>query len=282
MTVMVSLWQLLYVLALQVCCTGANNSDMGFTVQKVVHHDSQCFTQGLEFFEGMLIESCGLTGRSSVRKVDPKTGKVVEETKLPSEIFAEGLTVVHGTVYVLSWKNKKMFVLRADTLELLFSTSFRTFNGEGWGLAHDDQGNLIASDGSDRLTFLSTPKNSADGAKNQRTIQVKDPRTGAPQTQINELEFVGGYLYANLWYQDLIIKIDPQTGNIVERIDFKNLYPQPRSPTADCLNGIAYNASGNTLVLTGKLWPAMYQVVLQEHVISITRPTSRLPPVPPL
>jgi len=278
---MISLLQLLASVFALLLCSSESANEVGFTIQNTVHHDSQCFTQGLEFFEGMLIESCGLTGRSSVRKVDPKTGKVVVETKLPAEIFAEGLTVVHGMIYMLSWKNKKMFVLRADTLELLFATSFTTYNGEGWGIAHDDQGNLIASDGSDRLTFLSTPKNAADGAKNQRTIQVKDLRTGASQTQINELEFVGGYLYANIWYHDFIIKIDPQTGNIVERIDLKNLYPQPRAPTADCLNGIAYNATGNSLVLTGKLWPSMYQVVLQEH-ISIIRPTTRVPPVPPL
>jgi glutamine cyclotransferase len=236
------------------------SAHVSFEVKRSVRHDAECFTQGLQLYRDVLYESCGLNGRSSVRKVDPATGNVLVQTKLP-DVFAEGLTVMNGKVYVLTWKNKKLFVLDAETLQLEVTTTFQTFNGEGWGLTHDGRDALIASDGSDRLTFLTTPKNSATPSANLRTVSVKD-KAGNPVHQINELEFVNGFVYANLWYQDVIVKIDPASGQVVERIDLKTLYPMPRAPTADCLNGIAYNSSSNTLILTGKLWPKYYFVQL--------------------
>jgi len=231
-------------------------------VKRVVQHDPECFTQGLQLYRDVLYESCGLIGRSSVRKVDPLTGKVYLQTKLPSDVFAEGLTVMNNKVYVLTWKNKKIFVLDAESLKILTTTAFTTYNGEGWGLTHDGKDALIASDGSDRLTFLSTPavKSLTDPAMNLRFISVTDS-SGAPVYQINELEFVDGFVYGNIWYQDVIVKIDPSSGRVVERIDLKNLYPiNTRSVGADCLNGIAFNQSSNTFVLTGKLWPKYFHV----------------------
>ena len=236
-----------------------------FDVKRTVRHDAECFTQGLQLYRDVLYESCGLNGRSSVRKVDPSTGTVLLQTKLPSDVFAEGLTVMNGKVYVLTWKNKKMFVLDAGTLKIESTTTFQTFNGEGWGLTHDGKEALIASDGSDRLTFLSTPKDSSTPSTSLKTVAVKD-MAGGPVYQINELEFINGFVFANLWYQDVVVKIDPETGHVVERVDLKTLYPAPRAPTADCLNGIAYNASNNALILTGKLWPKYYHVDLHLSV----------------
>ena len=252
---------------------------VSFEVKRVVRHDELCFTQGLQLYRDVLYESCGLVGRSSVRKVDAASGEVLVQTKLP-DVFAEGLTVMNGKVYVLTWKNKKMFILDADTLKILSTTTFSTFNGEGWGLTHDGKDALIASDGSDRLSFLSTPSSGSDPSVSLRTLAVKDIG-GSPVHQMNELEFIDGFVYANIWYQDVIVKIDPASGLVVERIDLKSLY-MARAPLADCLNGIAFNASSNTLILTGKLWPKYFQITLVHHAIPLSTSSKSAKPPPPL
>lgn len=237
-----------------------------FDVKRTVRHDEQCFTQGLQLYQGFLYETCGLFKKSSLRKVDPATGAVLRQVKLPQEVFGEGLTVIGNRIYVITWKSRRMFIYDVNTFDLVLSTTFETFNGEGWGITHDADNNLIASDGSDRLTFLSTPRQVNEVARKLKDVVVKDAKTGTSVQQINELEFVNGFIYANLWYQDVIVKIQPETGVVVERIDLKSLYTN-RSPTADCLNGIAYNESSKTLILTGKLWPKYYHVSLATHFL---------------
>lgn len=250
---------------------------ISFEVKRVVKHDQDCFTQGLQLYKGFLYESCGLNGKSNVRKVNPTTGAVLKQTKLSHDIFAEGITILNDKIYLITWKNKKMLLFDINTLELLVTTSFQTFNGEGWGLTHNSKNELIASDGSDRLTFLSTPKGNNDPSIKLKDVIVKDPKTGSTFVQINELEYVNGYVYANIWYQDIIIKIDPDTGHVVEKIDMKTLYTN-RVAGADCLNGIAFNESSNVLILTGKLWPKYFHVSLDEHLTTLPVKTIPHPP----
>ena len=259
---------------------GCDAQSITFDVKRTVRHDEQCFTQGLQLYQGFLYESCGLFKKSSLRKVDPSTGAVLKQVKLPQEVFGEGLTVIGNRIYVITWKSRRMFVFDVNTFDLVLSTTFETFNGEGWGITHDADNNLIASDGSDRLSFLSTPRQPDEVAKKLKEVVVKDAKTGASVQQINELEYVNGYIYANLWYQDVIVKIQPETGTVVERIDLKSLYTN-RSPMADCLNGIAYNESSNQLIITGKLWPKYFHVSLAGHFLGPLGPHSMTPINPP-
>lgn len=225
-------------------------------------HDSACFTQGLVVHEGMIYESCGLYGRSSLRKVDLQTGRVLQSQPISKEIFAEGITIVNQTIFMLSWKNKKVFLY--DThLTLLDTKQIATPSGEGWGVATDGK-HLMVSDGSDAITFFpaSVPGDGSQLVESHR-IRVYDPVNLHHVHHINELEYVDGRLYANIWYKDVILAINPLTGSIVERYDLSNLYPKNRrAPTADCLNGIAFDPKAGHFLLTGKLWPKYYRVLL--------------------
>ena len=248
-------------------------------------HDRDCFTQGLYLDGDVLYESCGRYGRSSLRIANPKTGDIIKQTSIERKVFAEGIVVHDGRVYMLTWKNKFMMVFDATSLELIQKISITTYNGEGWGFTKDDN-YFIASDGSDRLTYFAPPShatsghNTADSSGTNNAIKKadnkmvkvkelvvrdKDP-TKPPVAHINELQYANGYIYANIWYKDIIIKIDPATGFIVETFDLSALYPHAqRIPTADCLNGIAFNGSDGSFILTGKLWPQYHQVLLNSE-----------------
>lgn len=234
----------------------------GIAILRTIHHDEGCFTQGLTYAVGTLYESCGLYGKSVIRIVDPNTGQVIVSKKVGKKYFAEGIVVQGNRVYMLTWKRKTMFVYDATSLDSIGNMTFQTSNGQGWGITSDGS-HFIASDGSSVLTYFAIPKDSDKALAVAKHLTVLDGVTEQPVVQINELEYVDGFIYANLWYQDTIVKIDPATGRVVHRFDLSGLYPRgQRTRTADCLNGIAFDARDGSFLLTGKLWPHYYKVDL--------------------
>jgi glutamine cyclotransferase len=220
---------------------------------KVVHsypHDPDAFTQGLFFHEGFLYEGTGLRGRSSIRKVELETGKVLQQVDLPGEVFGEGITLWGDRIIGLTWQEGIAFVLDLKTFKL-----WRKFNyaGEGWGLTHNDR-ELIMSDGTPELRFL-------DPLSFKELRRVKVTAGGQPIDQLNELEWVEGEVFANIWQTDRIARINPKTGNVAGWIDLAGLLPQRRS-SDDVLNGIAYDATKKRLFVTGKLWPKLFEIQL--------------------
>jgi glutamine cyclotransferase len=215
-------------------------------------HDRSAFTQGLEFYQGVLYEGTGLNGQSSLRKVDLETGKVLQQRDLASEYFGEGITVFHGKIYQLTWRSHKGFVYDVNTFRPLGEFSF---TGEGWGLSHDD-GFLIMSDGTNLIRFLDPVS-----FETKRTISVFSE--GAPLTGLNELEYIRGEIYANVWTRNYIVRIDPANGGILGWIDLNGLLSAAdQEQSVDVLNGIAYDERNDRLVVTGKLWPKIFQIKL--------------------
>ena len=216
-------------------------------------HDRQAFTQGLVIQDGQFLESTGLNGQSSLRRVDLKTGMVIKQIEVPAQYFAEGLTVLNGRVYQLTWQSHKGFVYDLKTFRL--SREF-AYDGEGWGLTTDGQ-NLILSDGSSRIRFLD-PSNFAV----KRAVNVT--HNTWPVERLNELEYVKGEIFANVWGTEDIVIIDPITGKVTGVIDLTGLLPVPeRTAETDVLNGIAYDPNGDRLFVTGKRWPKMFEVRLK-------------------
>ena len=215
-------------------------------------HDAEAFTQGLLLSDGDWIESTGGYGKTSVRRVEKETGKVLLKKDVEREFFGEGLAELEGKFYQLTWQKQKGFVYDAKTLERLRSFSYR---GEGWGLTTDGQ-SLIMSDGSDRLRFLD-PKT----FRVWREVSVH--LNGEPVRMLNELEFIEGEIFANVWHTDKIVRINPTTGNVVGVVDLAGLYPEAgrRNPEY-VLNGIAYDAATQEVFVTGKCWPKIYQIRL--------------------
>lgn len=235
---------------------------------EVIPHDSDCYTQGLAYSDGLLYESCGINGKSSVREVDPVTGKVIRQIKLSDEIFAEGLVVIGDVIYVLTWTNKFMLIINRKTMTLMGQYSYRTYSGEGWGLTYDGK-QFIVSDGSSRLSFFDVPDITKLSNRSFFQVQLKKTREVVVRDtakneviSINELEWLGdGHIYANVWYKDFILKINVVDGSVSELLDLYHLYPyKTRTKAADCLNGIALNTTDKTLLLTGKLWPKYYKI----------------------
>ncbi|MCA1633945.1 MAG: glutaminyl-peptide cyclotransferase [Acidobacteria bacterium] len=226
----------------------------GYEVVDRWPHDPKAFTQGLVFHEGLLIESAGQYGESTLRRVEPKTGRVLEKVDLPAMYFAEGLTIYDGKIYQLTWQHHKGFIYDLKSFKKL--GEFR-YDGEGWGLTHDAE-SLILSDGTNQIRFID-PKT----FEVRRTISVREG--GQPLREINELEYVKGEIYANVWHKDSIARIDPQTGNIVGWIDLKGLLaPGEVDDEEAVLNGIAYDEGGDRLFVTGKLWPMLFEIRLKE------------------
>jgi len=216
-------------------------------------HDPTAFTQGLVFYDGALVESAGSYGHSSLRKVDLQTGKILKKADVPNKYFAEGLTVFQGKIFQLTWREDVCFVYDPNTFTL---TSLLAYTGEGWGLTHDDQ-YLILSDGTNRLKFLDPVS-----LRVVRTISVYDGDRSL--TDLNELEFIKGEIYANIWHTDRIVRIDPNSGRILGWIDLAGLLPaSERSDEEAVLNGIAYDEAHDRLFVTGKLWPAIFEIRLK-------------------
>jgi glutaminyl-peptide cyclotransferase len=213
-------------------------------------HDTGAYTQGLVWHQGTLYESDGQYSASSLRQVDPATGEVKREVKVPDRYFAEGLALVGDRLLQLTWQEGTAFVYRAADFEKIREISYQ---GEGWGLCHDGK-RLIMSDGSDRLTFRDPETFSVLGS-----VQVR--QGGAPVDQINELECVDGAVYANVWMTEKILRIDPATGEVTAVIDASGLLsPADYQAGAEVLNGIAWMPETKTFLITGKYWPRMFEV----------------------
>jgi glutamine cyclotransferase len=240
--------------------------NIGYAVLNAFPHDTAAFTQGLELYKGKLIESTGLYGKSSLRHVDIKNGKILKQLSNEKEIFAEGVTILNDTVYQLSWENHLVFLYDAKTIQPLGT---RNWNYQGWGITNDGK-SLIISDGTDKLYF--TEPNSL---KVKNIVSVKDNM--GPVNNLNELEMIEGYVYANRWQYDYIVKIDPKNGNVVGTLNFSDFlvknsksdlsYLTKNNSTAQTngavLNGIAYDSSKKTIYITGKLWPEIFEIKLQ-------------------
>ena len=224
----------------------------GYRIVNRYSHDPEAFTQGLVFVDGFLFEGTGLRGRSSLRKVDLLTGRILQYRNLPAHFFGEGITVYHNKVIQLTWRSHQGFVYDKDTFQLLGTFPYPT---EGWGITHDGE-HLIMSDGTSTLYFLDPHT-----YKEMRRINVRNP--GGPVSNLNELEYVQGLILANIWRTDMIVQISPDTGDIVGWIDLRGLLgPEDRFHRVDVLNGIAYDQRNDRLFVTGKLWPSLFEIEL--------------------
>lgn len=224
----------------------------GYEIKNTYPHDHTAFTQGLIFKDGILWESTGQYGQSSLRKVDLKTGKPLKSISVPREFFAEGMTVFHNKVYQLTWQNHKGFVYKPDDFT---KTGEFSYWGEGWGLTHDAD-YLILSDGTNELRFLDP-----ETFEVKRRISVYE--NGQPLKELNELEYVKGEIYANIWQTDRIVRIDPRDGRLTGIIDLTGLLPAAdRDADTDVLNGIAYDEATDRLFVTGKMWSKLYEIRL--------------------
>jgi glutamine cyclotransferase len=224
----------------------------GFKLVKSYPHDGQAFTQGLFFHDGFLFEGTGLRGRSSIRKVEIETGKVLQQVDLPPEVFGEGISQWGDRLIAITWTEQTAYVLDLKTFKL-----WRKFNypGEGWGLTHNDK-ELVMSDGSAELRFL-------DPLTFKELRRMRVMADGKPVDQLNELEWVDGEVLANIWQTDRIARIDPKTGRVTGWIDLTNLLPDNLRAGPDAvLNGIAYDAKTKRLFVTGKLWPKLFEIQL--------------------
>ena len=250
-------------------CNGSANSNTGappknatanlvpanfsYQVVNIWPHDPGAFTQGLVFIDGKLLESTGQEGRSSLRSVELETGKVLKKVDVPEPFFAEGLALLNNKIYQLTWQHRVGFIYDPQTFQ---KTGEFTYTGEGWGLTTDGR-SLLLSDGSNRIRFIDP-----DGFRVTKTIAVLDGKT--PIAEINELEYVNGEIYANIWHDDRIAVIDPQTGLVTAWINLRGLL-QPgdvQDPEA-VLNGIAYDQKSDRLFVTGKLWPRIFEIKLK-------------------
>jgi glutamine cyclotransferase len=220
---------------------------------RVVHaypHDQQAFTQGLICIDGHLYESTGIQGKSSLREEDIETGRILRYQDVPSQYFAEGLTDWGSTLIQLTWQSHVALVYDRATFRFLRSFPYQ---GEGWGLTHDAK-SLILSDGTATLHFFDPAT-----FRETRSITVKDH--GKPVDRLNELEFIHGQIYANVWHTDRIARISPATGKVMGWIDLSGLLPgSQRSNPEAVLNGIAYDTVHDRLFVTGKLWPRLFEI----------------------
>ena len=223
----------------------------GVEIAATYPHDPDAFTQGLAFHDGRLYEGTGQYGGSSIRRIALPSGEVEQIQPLSELYFGEGITIFNGRLYQLTWVNQVGFVYDVETFERV--GTFR-YAGEGWGLTHDGK-QLIMSNGSERISFLDP-----GSFEVVRTIRVRSE--GRPIVRLNELEWVEGEIWANIWYQDRIARIDPRSGDVIGWIDASTIYPASERGFEDVLNGIAYDPASKRLLLTGKSWPQLYEVEL--------------------
>ena len=219
-------------------------------------HDPEAFTQGLFYADGHLFEGTGLLGASTVRKVDVETGEVLQKRDLPADVFGEGIAPAGEAIVALTWKNGKGFVLDAKT----FATEREfAYPGEGWGLTTDGA-RLIMSDGTATLRFL-------DPATLKETGRLAVTYNGKALADLNELEWIDGEIFANIWRTEIIARIDPDSGRVVGLVDMRGLRSRlgEGAAQADVLNGIAYDEAGGRIFVTGKRWPKLFEIRLVER-----------------
>jgi glutamine cyclotransferase len=215
-------------------------------------HDRNAFTQGLVFKDNILFEGTGLRGHSSLRRVELETGDILQISQLPERFFGEGITIYEGNIIQLTWQSGAGFVYAKNSFELLDEFTYPT---EGWGITHDGN-RLIMSDGTATLRFMNP-----ETFEEIDRIDVFDS-TG-PVVRLNELEYIQGEIYANIWQTDRIARIDPETGRVIGWIDLTGILGQEdRIEPVDVLNGIAYDAENDRLFVTGKLWPRLFEIKL--------------------
>lgn len=225
-------------------------ADDGYRVVHAYPHDSRAFTQGLVYLDGHLYESTGLKGESSLRMENLDSGKIEQYAAVPAQYFGEGLASWGSTLIQLTWQSGIAFVYDRFSFRVL-----RTFHypGEGWGLTQDGK-RLILSDGTSTLRFL-------DPATFREVRRITVRSNGVPVTRLNELEYIHGEIYANIWYSDRIARISPASGKVLGWIDLSGLLSSGERTDPDAvLNGIAYDAPHDRLFVTGKLWPKIFEI----------------------
>jgi glutamine cyclotransferase len=221
----------------------------GYRVVHVFPHDSEAFTQGLVYRDGLFYEGTGLNGRSTIRKVKIETGQVMQLQKLDSQYFGEGIAILNDTLFQLTWQSGIAFLYDRTTFT---RTGTFSYTGEGWGLTHDER-RLIMSDGTATLRFI-------DPASHKEISRLAVRDGGKPVLNLNELEYIKGEVFANVWQTDRIARISPKTGEVTGWIDLKGLLPASEQAPDAVLNGIAYDAAGDRLFVTGKLWPKVFEI----------------------
>jgi len=232
---------------------------LSYNIVNIYPHDPGAFTEGLEFKDGYLYESTGQYGASDIRKVDLKTGKVLASNNMEPEYFGEGLTILNGKIYQLTYREGKGFVYDLKTLKK--ERSFTINTAEGWGMTNNGT-YLIFDDGTNVLHYIDP-----NTFKEVKKLAVTDEH--GPVNEINEPEMIHGFIYANQWQTDLLLKIDTLTGRVVARADLNNLRqiggipaPSGRRNAPDVLNGIAYDTATNRIFITGKNWPKLFEIHL--------------------
>jgi glutamine cyclotransferase len=225
---------------------------LNYSIVSTLPHNAEAYTQGLTIYNNKVLESTGQKGHSWIAEVNPGSGQHEKKITLESRYFGEGITVLNDKIYQLTWEEKTGFIYDANTYKKLGEFNYNT---PGWGLTHDNK-NLIMSDGTDKFYFLDTTN-----LKVIRTLTVTDP--GGPRVKnLNELEYVNGYVFANVYETPIILKIDPATGKVVGRLDLSPIVNEIKRmyPNTDVLNGIAYDKNSKALLVTGKLWPKAYLI----------------------
>lgn len=226
--------------------------EYAFAIVRVFPHDTSAYTQGLAYRHGFLYEGTGRNGQSSLRKVRLETGEVIQRVDLGPEFFGEGITIIKDRVFQLTWKSGVGFVYDLNSFQLLRKFAY---SGEGWGLATDGR-DLFLSHGTSEIRVLD-----AETFQEKRRLRVHEGAT--PVDQLNELEFVEGQIFANVWHSNRIARISPQTGDVVGWIDLTGLLsPVYRLEPEAVLNGIAYDPIRKRLFVTGKLWPSIFEIRL--------------------
>jgi len=226
-----------------------------YKVIRTLPHDPRNFTQGLAYQDGFLYEGTGLYGKSTLTKRRLATNEIVKRYRLPRQYFGEGITVFGDQIIQLTWRSRTGFRYNRETFRLLGEFRLDT---EGWGLTHDGR-RLILSDGTDTLRFLDPNTCAVTG-------RIRVRYRGQPLREINELEFIDGKIYANVLSTDYLVVIAPTTGNVTALVDLRGLYnPPPQASSNSVLNGIAYLPESKHLLVTGKLWPKMFEIELVPH-----------------
>ena len=233
--------------------SGLAPKPISYSVQATYPHDTSSYTQGLVVYKGELYEGTGLEGRSKLLKVDLKSGKFQKRVDLDSNYFGEGITIINDTLYQLTWKNRVVFMYSLKDFRKLKEFPLHT---DGWGITTDGK-ELIISDGTSNLNFYE-----AGSFKPLRTVSITEE--GTLVNNVNELEYIDGYVYANKYQTNYILKIDPVTGIVVGKADLSGLADtiKRNHPYTDVLNGIAYDTATKKIYITGKWWPELYEIQL--------------------
>ncbi len=231
-------------------CQKSQPDQLSYQVVSVRHHEADAYTQGLQLSEKRLFESTGQYGESTLRELEASTGKIIRKRAMAKNVFGEGLAIIGQEMWVLTWKENTAYVYELDTFKPIRN---HQYEGEGWGLTTDGK-QLIMSNGSSELKFINRENFSVT-----KTLEVKDGKQ--PVEKLNELEWIDGQIFANIYLTDKIARISPEDGQVTGWLDLSGLRRQLTSPhKAEVLNGIAYDQSSGNLLVTGKYWPQMFEI----------------------